>query len=162
GSPEALPRRPRRAARLSDGGPGDPLGQECRRAADVRGEHDGTRRFASRGSGGDPPRGWTRRLMPTNGSADDSLSTLVERITSELGGVAHREIGGATEYQRSGSAFAIVRGQSIELRLRPDIAEAALRTPATAPSARGAEWITFEPNPHAPQDVDRLRAWLTI
>jgi hypothetical protein len=100
--------------------------------------------------------------MPANGSADDSLSTLVERVAGELGGVSHREIGGSTEYLRGGLAFAIVRGRQIELRLRPDIAEAALRTPSTTSSARGPEWITFEPDADEPQDADRLRAWLTI
>jgi hypothetical protein len=100
--------------------------------------------------------------MPTNGSANDSLTTLVDRLTGELGGVARREIGGTTEYLRGGSAFAVLRGQEIELRLRPDIAEAAMRTPSTSASGRGADWITFLPNPSDPQDVDRLRAWLTI
>lgn len=101
--------------------------------------------------------------MPTNGSAHDSLTAMVERIANELGpGVARREVGGATEYLRAGSPFAVLRGATIELRLRPDIAEAALRTPGTAPSARGPDWITFHPNSDAPQDADRLRAWLTI
>jgi hypothetical protein len=100
--------------------------------------------------------------MPTNGSADDSLSALVERLIGELEGVSQREIGGAIEYQRGGTPFAILRGRQIDLRLRPDIAEAALRTPSTSASARGDAWISFEPNPNEPQDVDRLRAWLTI
>ncbi len=76
--------------------------------------------------------------MPTNGSANDSLSALIDRLTGELGGVSHREIGGTTEYLRGGSAFAVLRGRQIELRLRPDIAEAALRTPSTSASGRGA------------------------
>jgi len=100
--------------------------------------------------------------MPTNGSANDSVSGLVDRLTGELGSVSHREIGGTTEYLRGGSVFAVVRGRQIELKLRPDIAEAALRTPSTTASSRGPEWIVFEPRPNEAQDVDRLRAWLTI
>ena len=100
--------------------------------------------------------------MPTNGSASDSVSALVERVIGELGTVSAREIGGTTEYLRGGSVFAVVRGRQIELKLRPDIAEAALRTPSTTASARGADWIVFEPRPNEAQDVDRLRAWLMI
>jgi hypothetical protein len=100
--------------------------------------------------------------MPTNGSGGDSLQQLVDRITAELGGVASRPAGGATEYARGSSVFAVLRGMTVEIRLRPDIAEAALRTSRTAPSERGAEWIAFEPDPREPQDIDRLRAWLTI
>ena len=100
--------------------------------------------------------------MPTNGSANDSVSGLVDRLTGELGGVSRREIGGTAEYLRGGSVFAVVRGQQVELRVRPDIAEAALRTPSTSVSGRGADWIVFEPNSNEAQDVDRLRAWLTI
>jgi hypothetical protein len=100
--------------------------------------------------------------MPTNGSADASLSGLIERLTGELGGVTRREVGGTTEYLRGGSVFAVLRGRQVDLRLRSDIAEAALRTPSTTASGRGADWILFEPNASEPQDVDRLRAWLTI
>src|SRR4051794_21069129 len=100
--------------------------------------------------------------MPTNGSGDSSLSALVERLTREFGGVGQRQGSGSTEFLRAGAAFAIVRGDQVEIRVRADIAEAALRTPNTAPSMRGSDWITFRPDPTEPQDVDRLRAWLTI
>jgi hypothetical protein len=100
--------------------------------------------------------------MPTNGSANHTLADLVERLTDELGGVSTRQVGGATDVARGPSIFAAVRGSRVSLRLRPDIAEAALRTPRTSPSTRGPEWIEFEPDTDDPQDVDRLRAWLTI
>src|SRR5262249_21772097 len=149
--PCPLPERARRTAWLPDGRPGDALDQERRGPAHLRREHARARRRPPRIPFGDPQRRRRRTLMPTNGSADDSLSVLVNRLTGELGGVSHREIGGTTESLRGGSAFAVLRGRQIELRLRADIAEAALRTTSTSSSGRGADWIVFEPNPDEPQ-----------
>jgi hypothetical protein len=100
--------------------------------------------------------------MKTNGTGGTDVKALVDRLAGELGDVLSTSSATATEYRRAQQLFAVVEGRRVTLKLRPDIAEAAIRTPATAPSARGAEWIEFEPNPANPQDVDRLRSWLTI
>ncbi|MEA2622751.1 MAG: hypothetical protein QOH61_1661 [Chloroflexota bacterium] len=100
--------------------------------------------------------------MKTNGVGATGVRAMVEAITTELGDVQATGSATAMEYRRGQQVFAAIDGPRVSLRLRPDIAEAALRTPATAPSPRGADWIEFEPNPSDPQDADRLRAWLTI
>jgi hypothetical protein len=100
--------------------------------------------------------------MKTNGTAGTGATSLVDGIAAELGDVRAMPQGRATEYHRGQQLFAVVEGNIVTLRLRPDIAEAALRTPGTAPSSRGPEWIEFMVKPADPQDVDRLRAWLTI
>jgi hypothetical protein len=100
--------------------------------------------------------------MKTNGTAGTGVRALVDQIAEELGDVRTMPSAAVTEYHRGQQLFAVVDGNSVALRLRPDIAEAALRTPATAPSNRGPEWIDFAVDPGNAQDVDRLRAWLTI
>ena len=95
-------------------------------------------------------------------AAQAEVAALLERVTAELGEVKSASAGLDTEFSRNGRTFAVLRGTQVALRLRPDIAEAALRTPDTEASQRGAEWIEFVPDPSEPQDVDRLSAWLTI
>ena len=97
-----------------------------------------------------------------NGAARAELADVVARIVADFEGVTTRASGPATEFLRGGQLFAEQRGASVSLRLGGDIAEAALRTPATAESRRGDEWMEFQPNVANPQDLDRLRAWLTI
>jgi hypothetical protein len=50
----------------------------------------------------------------------------------------------------------------LELRLDQPIATAATRTPDTAPSPRGREWVRFNPRELDGHAVDRLRAWLDL
>jgi hypothetical protein len=50
----------------------------------------------------------------------------------------------------------------IELRLDPAIAAAATRTPDTAPSPRGNEWVRFNPRGLDAHAEDRLRAWFEL
>ena len=100
--------------------------------------------------------------MTTNGSPAPTVGTVVERLTAELGDVTSSGSASGTEFKRAGQTFAVLQGSQVSLKLRPDIAEAALHTPGTSPSDRGDEWIEFQPDPSDPQDVDRLQAWLTI
>lgn len=100
--------------------------------------------------------------MSSRSSSDAGVGALVRRLTAELGGVTAVASGEVTELCRGGQLFAAVQGTRVALRLRPDIAEAALRTPATEPSTRGREWIEFQPDAALAEDVDRLQAWTTI
>lgn len=100
--------------------------------------------------------------MSTNGAPGVQVGRLLAQLTAELGDVTTSGTGGTTEYRRGGQPFAVLQGDRIALRLRPDIAQAALRTQGTSASSRGVEWIQFDPDPGSSQDVDRLRAWLTI
>jgi hypothetical protein len=50
----------------------------------------------------------------------------------------------------------------IEICLDQAIAAAAARTPDTAPSPRGADWIRFNPHELDGHALDRLRAWLEL
>lgn len=67
------------------------------------------------------------------------------------------------EYSRSGTVFAVnPSANAIELRLGPEIGEAAQRTPDTGPSTRGEAWVRFEPRTWDDHAQDRLDAWFRV
>jgi hypothetical protein len=55
--------------------------------------------------------------------------------------------------------FAILSGNRAEFRLDPVVVAAALRTPDTAPSSRGSDWVAFAPVVIDDHVVDRAEAW---
>lgn len=90
-------------------------------------------------------------------------ATLQESLAAaghELGASAEPS-GGGTEFRRDGQAFAFAERNVVDVRLDPEIAEAALRTPSTSPSSRGADWVRLAPEEEdaTQMDLDRARAW---
>jgi hypothetical protein len=73
-----------------------------------------------------------------------------------------QSVGGAVTWTRAGREFAALGEAGIEVRLDAPVAAAATRTPDTAPSSRGKEWIRFNPRELDGHAVDRLRAWLEL
>jgi hypothetical protein len=74
-----------------------------------------------------------------------------------------------TSLPDGGTAFAVgpttvaalsADGSTAEFRLDPAIALAARRTPDTAASERGPEWVRFAPIVLDPHAADRAAAWL--
>lgn len=78
-----------------------------------------------------------------------------------LSGVSVEAAGGTTQLRRGSRPFAAISGDTIDLALVPDIADAILGTPGTGPSERGASWIRFTPRALDQYAQDKLRAWLT-
>jgi len=68
---------------------------------------------------------------------------------------------GSIEWSRDGIAFASVEmtGDVAAFRLDPTLAEAARRTPDTAATALGNEWVVFAPGVLDGHAADRARAW---
>jgi len=68
---------------------------------------------------------------------------------------------GGILWDRTGRAFAAVSvdGAAADFRLDGAVAAAALRTPDTARSRRGAEWVTFRPEALDDHAMDRAEAW---
>ncbi len=91
-----------------------------------------------------------------------SLSAVVAEIVVELPLARSESVDGVTTWSVGERAFAALGPSGVEIRLDPPIAAAALRTPDTAPSARGAEWVRFNPRGLDGHAVDRLRAWLEL
>jgi hypothetical protein len=68
--------------------------------------------------------------------------------------------GDAVEWSIGGIAFAAVSGGRAEFRLDAPVAAAALRTPDTAASPRGRDWVLFAPAELDRHAIDRATAWL--
>ena len=94
--------------------------------------------------------------MLSETSLGDVLAELLDE-TEDVEALASRE------YARNGIAFAWRSAEEvIELRLGAEIADAAMRTPNTAPSTRGADWIRFSPPTWDKGAIDRLGAWFRV
>lgn len=90
---------------------------------------------------------------------DNGLAGLFERLATEVADVTVAATRGLREYRRGDRAFAAVEGGVAEVRLNPEVAEAAQRTSHTTSSTRGPGWVRFEP-PSVDQFVaDRAAAW---
>jgi hypothetical protein len=65
----------------------------------------------------------------------------------------------ATTYSRGSRAFAMAREDGFEFLVGEVIAGAALRTPDTLISERGADWVRFSPAEVDEPALDRALAW---
>ncbi len=83
----------------------------------------------------------------------------IDRLAAELDEIERHEAGIAVEYARGGAVFAVREGLRLSFRLRPEIAEAALRTPDAARSDRGNDWIALQPRVVDGFALDRALAW---
>lgn len=91
-----------------------------------------------------------------------SLPAHVAEVIVELPAARSQSIDGTITWTRGGVAFAALADAGLEVRLDRAIAAAATRTPDTAPSPRGSEWIRFNPHELDGHALDRLRAWLEL
>jgi len=89
-----------------------------------------------------------------------NLRESLDEALADLDDVERAEAGGGLEWRRGGRPFAALVGDAAEFRLDPPVAQAALRTPDTAPSKRGADWVRFSPVAVDGHAVDRAQAWL--
>lgn len=103
--------------------------------------------------------------MGTLNAGMPGLRDELREASAALHGSTMVDGGGTLSFEHGGSRFAYLSttedGQEIlEVRLRPDIADAALRTPDTTTSKRGAGWVRFAPRDIDAQVMDRAKAWL--
>jgi len=89
-----------------------------------------------------------------------SLPAHVAEVIVELPESRSQSVDGLVTWSRDGRPFAALGENGIEIRLDRQVAAAAARTPDTAPSSRGAEWIRFDPQELEGHALDRIRAWL--
>ena len=89
-----------------------------------------------------------------------SLEETLSELVAEAGDV---KVTDKHEYSRSGAVFAVhPSAETIELRLGPDIADAAARTADTHASERGDAWIHFAPRDWDDHARDRIEAWFRV
>jgi hypothetical protein len=91
-----------------------------------------------------------------------SLPAHVAEVIVDLPESRSQSMDGVITWSRGGTPFAALGANGIEVRLDRPIAAAATKTPDTAPSARGSDWIRFNPQELDGHAVDRLRAWLEL
>ena len=81
-------------------------------------------------------------------------------LAEEVGDV---QVNDKREYSRSGAVFAINPSAGlVELKLGPEIAEAAARTQDARISDRGDAWLRFAPREWDDHAQDRLDAWFRV
>jgi hypothetical protein len=91
--------------------------------------------------------------------SDLTLADVLAEAAAGLQGVTASTSGPLATWAAGPSVFATLDGERAEFRLDPMVAAAALRTPDTAPSARGADWIVFAPPVLDDHAIDRAEAW---
>jgi len=93
---------------------------------------------------------------------EETPAEAIERLSTELTGIARRASGGSVEFARGSVVFAVQTGARLEFRLRTEIAAAGLRTAATSRSPRGADWISLDTSAGDAFTVDRVVAWFEM
>ena len=151
GAARSVPNRARRVAWLPDGRPRDALGEEPGAPQGVPRRHHRALRRARRRSRGDPRGGRLARETP--GSTRRGARRPGTRWSRS------RPVSGL-EWRRGGRPFAALAGDAAEFRLDPLVASAALRTPDTSASKRGADWVASARADVDEHAVDRAQAWL--
>jgi hypothetical protein len=101
----------------------------------------------------------TDQGRPNGKASAESPADAVERLAGELEGIRRREVGKTVEFDRAGVVFATREAGRLSFRLRADIVEVALRTPETARSTRGSEWVALVAAGADSFAVDRAAAW---
>ena len=97
--------------------------------------------------------------MDAEPAAPRSLPELLADLADQLDDVVEAAEGESTEYRRDATLFAVAAPAHVEVRLNPEVAEAARRTPATSASERGPEWVVFAPPAVDEHALDRAEAW---
>ncbi len=95
-------------------------------------------------------------------SASSTLEQLVADLADSLPDVATTPGGAGRSWSRGDVEFAMVGPFGVEIRLDRQVAAAAARTPDVALSARGPDWVRFNPRELDAHALDRLKAWLEL
>ena len=97
--------------------------------------------------------------MTDDGPSDLTLEDVLAAAALDLAGLVAVQEGATTIWSVAGSPVATLTEGRAEFRLDPLVARAALRTPDTAPSPRGPDWVAFAPAELDDGGVDRAEAW---
>jgi hypothetical protein len=95
-------------------------------------------------------------------NASSTLEQQVADLAADLPEVATAPGGAGRSWSRGPVEFAVVGPFGVEIRLDRQVAAAAIRTPDTTISARGPDWVRFNPRELDAHALDRLGAWLEL
>jgi hypothetical protein len=90
---------------------------------------------------------------------DLTLAEVLAAAAEDLVGVSVASTAGTATWSVGSTPFAILGAEVAEFRLDPLVVAAALRTPDTAPSPRGHDWVAFGPAILDDGAIDRAEAW---
>jgi hypothetical protein len=93
---------------------------------------------------------------------DESLDERVGAIIDGLDDVTRTRDGEVERLAVGGRVFAVLGADLLEVALDPSVATAALKTPDTQRSPRGAGWIAFTPTTTDRFALDRAEAWVRL
>jgi hypothetical protein len=96
--------------------------------------------------------------VTTDGSAE-RLHELLAGAAAAIPGTVVTAAGGSMSWALGPTVFAVLAGEVAEFRLDPVVAAAARRTPETASSERGGDWVAFRPSTLDQYAEDRAQAW---
>lgn len=91
---------------------------------------------------------------------DESLDERIGAVLEELDDVTRTREGDLELLAAGGRLFAVVGADFLEVALEGPVARAALDTPDTRPSPRGAGWVVFSPAATDRFALDRAEAWM--
>lgn len=91
-----------------------------------------------------------------------TIEGILDGAAGSMPGASRSTTGSSIIWAVGDVPFAVVDGSTVELRLDSAIAAAALKTPDTARSARGPEWVRYMPATLEDHDLDRLEAWFAL
>ena len=97
--------------------------------------------------------------MTEEPAAGLELGDVLAAAAEGLEGVSTDADGDVITWFAGPAPFALLTGGSATFRLDPLVARAALRTPGTAASDRGPDWLTYTPAELDDETVDRIEAW---
>jgi len=92
--------------------------------------------------------------------SSSQLAALLVEHAAALQGAETVAVEEGLELRLDGERFAVLGADLVDLRLRPEVASAALRTPDASSSPRGPGWVRFEPSVLDGFARDRAIAWL--
>jgi hypothetical protein len=93
---------------------------------------------------------------------DETLDERVNAVLDELDRVTRAREGEVERLAVGGRVFAVLGLDLLEVALDASIARAALATPDTRPSPRGAGWVAFTPAAPDRFALDRAEAWVRL
>jgi hypothetical protein len=99
---------------------------------------------------------------PDDDALEPTLADLLDDLASEFPDVERREGPEGVDFLVGALQFARLTGVAAQFRLRPEIAEAAIRTPAVTASTLGREWVMFGPKGLDQYSLDRAQSWFEL
>jgi hypothetical protein len=93
-------------------------------------------------------------------NATSTLEAQVAELLADVPDVTSAPGGAGRTWSRGDVEFAVVGPFGVEILLDRQVAAAATRTPDAAISARGPDWVRFNPRELDAHALDRLQAWL--